>query len=340
MAPRAMILGCAGLELAAAERAFFDAADPWGFILFARNIESPDQVRRLVEALRLTVGRPAPVFIDQEGGRVQRLRPPHWRAAPPMGVFGRIHRTDPARARAGLALDCRLIAAELGALGISADCVPCVDIPAADEHGIIGDRALSTDPEVAIELGRIVLDAMMGAGILPVIKHLPGHGRARVDSHETLPVVEASRAELEAVDFRPFAGLAHAPAAMTAHVVYTALDPAAPATTSPVVIGEVIRGRIGFDGLLMSDDLCMKALSGTPAERARAVFAAGCDIALHCNGALDEMEAIAAEAPALAGRALARATAAEAVTARSPAPFDVAEAGRTLAGLLAGEGRA
>ncbi len=292
--PSAAIYGCAGLSLSAAEESFFRAANPLGFILFARNCETPEQVRDLVAALRAAVGRDdAPVLIDQEGGRVARLKPPHWRSAPPASFFGRMATHDPARAHEALRLNTQLIAAELVDLGIDVDCVPLLDLQFPGAHDVIGDRSFGGDPELVAELGGIVCETMLAAGVMPIVKHIPGHGRARVDSHKELPVVGTAKAELEATDFRPFQALADAPWAMTAHVVYSALDPERPATTSPGVIAEVIRGQIGFDGLLVSDDLSMEALQGSLGERARAALAAGCDIALHCNGKPEEMAQVA-----------------------------------------------
>ena len=292
--PSAAIYGCAGLSLSAAEESFFRAANPLGFILFARNCETPEQVRDLVATLRAAVGRDdAPVLIDQEGGRVARLKPPHWRSAPPASFFGRMATHDPARAHEALRLNTQLIAAELVDLGIDVDCVPLLDLQFPGAHDVIGDRSFGGDPELVAELGGIVCETMLAAGVMPIVKHIPGHGRARVDSHKELPVVGTAKAELEATDFRPFQALADAPWAMTAHVVYSALDPERPATTSPGVIAEVIRGQIGFDGLLVSDDLSMEALQGSLGERARAALAAGCDIALHCNGKPEEMAQVA-----------------------------------------------
>ncbi|TAN54887.1 MAG: glycoside hydrolase family 3 protein, partial [Magnetospirillum sp.] len=256
--PAAAIFGCAGLVLSEEERRFFAGANPLGFILFARNIESPEQVRVLVTALRASVGRAdAPVLIDQEGGRVQRLRPPHWRKAPPGEPFARLAARDPAAAHEALRLNFRLIGRELADLGIDVDCAPVLDVPVAGAHDVIGDRAYGRTAALVSALAGEVMEGLLDEGVLPVIKHIPGHGRAMVDSHLALPVVEASRAELEAQDFPPFHALRHAPWAMTAHVVYTALDAAAPATTSAKVIAEVIRGAIGFNGVLVSDDLSM-----------------------------------------------------------------------------------
>lgn len=293
--PSAAIYGCAGLSLSAAEESFFRAANPFGFILFQRNCESPAQLRELVAALRASVGRnDAPVLIDQEGGRVARLKPPHWRNAPPAAFFGRLASHDRERAHEALRLNTRLIAAELTDLGIDVDCVPLLDLQFPGAHDVIGDRAFGGDPDLVADLGRVVCETMLAAGVMPIVKHIPGHGRARVDSHKDLPVVGTGKSELAASDFKPFRELSDAPWAMTAHVVYSDLDAERPATTSPEVISRVIRGEIGFDGLLLSDDLSMEALKGSLGSRAEASLAAGCDVALHCNGKPEEMEQVAA----------------------------------------------
>ncbi|MBS7540358.1 beta-N-acetylhexosaminidase [Ancylobacter lacus] len=309
---RAFITGCAGLVLSPGEEAFLAATNPWGLILFRRNVESPAQVAALVAAFRAVVGRPdAPVLIDQEGGRVQRLAAPHWPAYPPAERFARLAEAgDLDAARRAAALGARLMAHDLAALGITVDCVPCADLRLPEGHGIIGDRAYGSTPPQVAALARAAAEGLMQGGVLPVLKHIPGHGRARADSHESLPVVETSRAELEATDFEPFRLLADLPLAMTAHVVYAAIDPDRPATTSATVIGEIIRGHIGFDGALMSDDLSMGALSGTLAGRTEAAFAAGCDLALHCNGRMEEMTEVAGATPVLAGAAARRCAAA------------------------------
>ncbi|MBS9476153.1 beta-N-acetylhexosaminidase [Ancylobacter radicis] len=311
-APRAFITGCAGTHLTAEEDAFLRETNPWGLILFRRNVETPEQVAALVGAFRAIVGRPdAPVLIDQEGGRVQRLGPPHWPVYPPADVFARL--TDAAgeaRGAEAARLGARLMADDLAALGINVDCVPCADLRLPEGHGIIGDRAYGETPERVAPLARAAAAGLMDGGVLPVLKHIPGHGRARADSHESLPVVETARAELEATDFEAFRLLADLPLGMTAHVVYAAIDADTPATTSKRVIDEVIRGFIGFDGALMSDDLSMGALAGTLASRAEASFAAGCDLALHCNGRLDEMREVASASPLLAGEAARRCAAA------------------------------
>ena len=332
--PKALILGLAGLEISGAERRFFEECDPFGFILFARNCKTPGQIRDLVADLRSVVGRAdAPVLIDQEGGRVARLRPPHWREAPPAAVFGALASHDDGNARQAVRLNARLIGAELAALGIDVDCAPVLDVPAEDSHDIVGDRAFGASPDLVARLGRAAIDGFLDAGVLPVIKHIPGHGRAMVDSHHELPVVGAELDALRQIDFAPFAALADAPWAMTAHVVYTALDADNPATTSKTVIGDIIRGEIGFDGVLISDDLSMKALSGSLAERALAALAAGCDVALHCNGEMEEMSAVAEAAAPLSPAALERIARARALL-RPAGPVDVSDLQAQLQTLL------
>ncbi|QIB35626.1 beta-N-acetylhexosaminidase [Ancylobacter pratisalsi] len=311
-APRAFITGCAGTRLSAQEAEFLRETRPWGLILFRRNVETPEQVAALVAAFREHVGRSdAPVLIDQEGGRVQRLGPPHWPAYPPAGVFAALAEAgEEARAVEAARLGARLMADDLAALGITVDCVPCADLRLPEGHGIIGDRAYGETPERVALLARAAADGMMSGGVLPVLKHIPGHGRARADSHLSLPVVETSRPVLEATDFEAFRRLNDLPLGMTAHVVYAAIDADQPATTSRRVIDEIIRGFIGFDGALMSDDLSMGALAGSLASRAEASFAAGCDLALHCNGDIEEMRAVASRSPLLAGEAARRCEAA------------------------------
>lgn len=329
------VFGCSGLHVTPSERAFFRDADPVGFILFGRNCESPDQVIALVNDLRGCVGRAAaPVLIDQEGGRVARLKPPHWRAAPPAARFGELARIDLDTAREAVRLNARLIAAELHELGISVDCVPLLDVPIPGSHDIIGDRAFGSDPALVAELGRVQAEGLMDGGVLPVIKHIPGHGRANADSHESLPVVIAPRAELEAQDFVPFKALADLPWGMTAHVLYTDLDPEAPATTSRTIIEQVIRDDIGFQNLLLTDDLSMKALKGGVAERARTALAAGCDIALHCNGDMEEMRAVAEGVGTISDATIARLENAEALY-HTRDRIDFAEAADRLGALLA-----
>jgi beta-N-acetylhexosaminidase len=328
------IYGCAGQTLSDEERQFFREVQPWGFILFARNINDPAQVRGLVESLRETVGDlRASVLIDQEGGRVARLKPPTWHARPPAARFGALHQSAPEAAREAVYLNARLIANDLLQLGINVDCLPVLDVPVEGSDVVIGDRAFAHDPATIIDLGREVIDGLMEGGVLPVMKHIPGHGRATADSHLALPRVSTPREQLSVADFVPFRSLAHCPMAMTAHVVYEAIDPARPATTSPRVVKEVIRGEIGFEGLLLSDDLSMNALSGTIAVRTKAALFAGCDIALHCNGKMDEMREVATEAKVLEGNALKRA---EIVLTHltNPGDFDAAAAEVHLANLL------
>jgi beta-N-acetylhexosaminidase len=314
MGDRAVIYGCQGTALAPEERRFFAAARPWGFILFARNIADPRQLRRLTAELRGAVGRDAPVLIDQEGGRVARMRGPDWRDwAPALEQCARLPGRDQ-RARA-MYLRYRLIAGELAAVGIDVNCAPVLDLVRPETHAVIANRCYGGDPAEVAAIGRAVAEGLLAGGVLPVMKHVPGHGRAMLDSHRDLPVVESGRAALLA-DFAPFRALATLPMAMTAHVVFRALDPSAPATQSPAVV-ELIRREIGFAGLLMTDDLSMQALRGGFAERAARALAAGCDIVLHCNGQPSEMAELATAVPDLAGGALARADAALAL--RRPA---------------------
>lgn len=324
---RAFICGCAGTVLSEDERKFIERYQPWGLILFKRNIQVPQQVSELTSIFRDIVAREdAPVLIDQEGGRVQRMGPPHWPKYPPAAVFSRMGGGDPATGVEQARLAARLMAADLTAVGVNVDCLPVLDVPVAGGHQVIGDRAYGYEPGEVARLGRAVAEAMIAGGVLPVIKHIPGHGRAMADSHLELPVVTATRAELERTDFAPFVALRDMPLAMTAHVVYAALDPASPATTSARVVADVIRGFIGFDGLLMSDDMSMKALAGGFAERAEATFRAGVDIALHCNGDLAEAGAVASAAPILGGRSLERAAKALKRIASPPAAIDLVDA--------------
>ncbi len=318
---RAFVTGLKGAVLSADERSFLADAMPWGLILFRRNVEDPDQLRRLTGDFRDAVGWQAPVLVDQEGGRVQRLTAPHWRKYPSG------QRLAGAAAIAGdpmLIKDvAHLIGDDLAAVGIDVDCAPCLDIATPGMTPAIGDRSYGERADLVAAAGRSFANGLLAAGLLPVIKHVPGHGRARVDSHHELPVVDADLESLASADFAPFAALADLPAAMTAHLVYTAIDPDRPATQSPVVINEIIRGRIGFDGLLFSDDLSMNALKGTLGERARATLAAGCDIALHCSGDMGEMMLVAAEAPELVGKGAARAE--RALKGRAGSPHDDAD---------------
>lgn len=329
--PCAFVAGCSGPTLTADEAAFFRQATPWGFILFRRNIVDPEQVIRLTTALRETVGRDdAPVLVDQEGGRVQRLGPPHWPKYPPGGRYAGAD--DPAEL---VRLGARLIAHDLRAVGITVDCLPVLDVPVPGSHDIIGDRAYGDDPRSVAERGRAAAQGLLAGGVLPVMKHVPGHGRATADSHEHLPRVAATLEELTARDVVPFARNADLPLAMTAHVVFEAIDPDLPATLSPTVIASVVRGLIGFDGLLLTDDLSMKALSGSFRERAERALAAGCDVALHCNGDLAEMEAVASGCPRLSGPSLRRAATALDLIAQPPQPFDVVDARRGFDAVLA-----
>ncbi len=322
MSTRAFITGLSGLELSAEEREFIRSERPWGFILFKRNIETPAQVIRLIRESRSSLGEPgAPVLIDQEGGRVQRFGPPHWPAYPAGAVFGVLYDIDPALGLAAARLSARLIAADLIETGVTVDCLPLADVPVAGADAVIGNRAYGTEPGKVAAIARAVAEGLELGGILPVLKHIPGHGRAATDTHFRLPVVDTPKAELERTDFAAFQPLADLPMAMTAHVVFSALDPAHPATTSATIIEQVIRGVIGFQGLLMSDDVSMNALAGSIAERTRAIFAAGCDMVLHCNGNLDEMREVAAETPELSGKALERARRALA-SRRAPQAFD------------------
>ncbi len=335
--PRAVVFGCAGEELSSAERRFFAAADPAGFILFRRNCRMPDQVRRLVDALRDCVGRAdAPVLIDQEGGRVARLRPPYWRRYPSAGEIASL--PDPAASEAAR-LGARLIAEDLAGLRITVACLPVVDLPVAGADPVIGDRAYGPEPDRVARLARAVCEGLLAGGVLPVLKHIPGHGRARVDSHYACPTVATSRNELSLTDFAPFRALAAMPWAMTAHLVYRAIDPGAPATLSGRVIAQIVRGEIGFAGVLVSDDLSMRALGGSLAERARRALDAGCDLALHCNGDPAEMEEIVAAVGPLSAETAARLAQGEAMrgeaTRGRSAAFDRAEAEHRFDALLA-----
>ena len=332
----AFISGCLGPALSDAERAFFADRNPFGLILFKRNCQTPDQLKRLTADFRTAVGRKnAPVFIDQEGGRVQRLGPPSnaWRQYPPARAYGNAYAADALTALRSARNVGRLMAEDLIEAGITANCVPVLDVPQPGAHEIIGSRAYSDRIELIMALARAHAAGFADGGILPVVKHVPGHGRARADSHLELPVVDASRAELEAVDFPPFAAFADAPMAMTAHVVFTALDKTAPATLSRKVISNVIRKAIGFRGLLMTDDLSMKALTGSYGDRTRQALAAGCDVVLHCNGEMDQMQEVAEAAGVLRAKPLARARAAL-KSARKPQPFDRKQALKDLERLL------
>lgn len=307
-----------------------------GVIFFKRNIQNPTQVSELAREFRSVVGWNAPILIDQEGGRVQRLGPPHWPVYPPGASYAALYARDERLGREAARLGARLIAADLRAVGIDVDCLPLADVPVDEADPIIGDRAYGRTPEQVAALAGEVAAGLLAGGVLPVLKHVPGHGRATADSHLKLPVVDVARATLSASDFAAFRPLNDLPLGMTAHVVFSAIDPASPATTSATMVSEVIRGEIGFQGLLMSDDVSMGALSGSIAERSRAAIAAGCDVVLHCNGKLDEMRDVASAAPLLAGRALERADAAL-MQRRTPEPIDLDAARRRFAALLAGE---
>jgi beta-N-acetylhexosaminidase len=284
--------GLAGLSLTADEIAFFTEVHPAGYILFARNIESRDQVRALTDSLRsLSARSDVPILIDQEGGRIARLKPPLVPAFPAARRFGELFQRDVAAAIEATRRNAQAIAFDLYALGINVDCLPVLDVPVEGAHDIIGDRAFARRPDVVATLGRATIEGLKAGGVVSIIKHIPGHGRAASDSHMDLPVVHATADEL-IQDIAPFAALKDAPMAMTAHVIYTAFDRERCATLSPVVIHDIIRTRIGFDGLLMSDDLGMKALTGSFADRAAQSIAAGCDIALHCSGDMTEMQEV------------------------------------------------
>jgi beta-N-acetylhexosaminidase len=332
---QAAIYGVEALELNEDERRFFLEADPAGFIIFRRNCETPEQLLRLTDSLRDLTGRPdLPILIDQEGGRVARMRPPEWPAFPAAERFALLYQAAPSSAIEAVRSNARALGLTLRRVGINVNCLPLLDVRQPGATDIIGDRALGENPMQVSALGRAVLDGMASAGVVGVVKHMPGHGRALVDSHKELPVVTASAEELE-TDLEPFERLAWAPMGMTAHVVYTTWDPDLPASLSPTVIGDIIRGRIGFDGWLMSDDLGMEALSGNFSSRAAGVVAAGCDVALHCSGKMEEMVAVAAAVSAMSpegeGR-LARAMAGTRLDGDGP---DLAEALATRDALLA-----
>ncbi|MGE3991102.1 beta-N-acetylhexosaminidase [Pseudorhodoplanes sp.] len=333
MTARAFISGLSGTAISREEARFFREASPWGLILFKRNIEAPEQVRAITNGFRNIVGWDAPVLVDQEGGRVQRLGPPHWPVYPPGAAYAALYAADPSRGKAAAWLGARLIGEDLSRLGIDVDCLPVADVPVEGADSVIGDRALGDTAEQVAALAAAQADGLMSAGLIPVVKHLPGHGRATADSHLKLPVVDTGRAILEATDFEAFRPLSSLPLGMTAHVVFSAIDPVQPATTSAIMIREVIRGSIGFKGLLMSDDVSMGALSGTLDERSRAALAAGCDVVLHCNGNLDEMRQVAEAAPLLSGEAAARADDALALRAQR-SEIDIAAARARFADLM------
>ena len=305
--PKAFICGISGKALTTEERSFLEREQPYGVILFARNIDNPEQLKALTADIKSCLHHPfTSILIDQEGGRVARMRPPHWRAYPPAAKLA--HEADPARA---VYLNARMMAQELRDMGITTDCAPLADVLAPECHDVIGDRAFGSDGDTVTTLAHAQAEALRDGGILPILKHIPGHGRATSDSHEELPVVTASLAELEASDFKPFRALKDIPLGMTAHIVYTAIDPENVATMSPKVMN-FIRKNIGFDGLLMSDDLSMKALTGSYAERTTQSLNAGCDLVLHCNGDMEQMQEVATASPPLTPEALRRAIAANA----------------------------
>jgi len=330
MPVKAFISGCASLTLSEEEKRFFSESCPWGLILFKRNIRDRGQVSGLVRTFREIVGREdAPILIDQEGGRVQRLGPPNWPSFPAAERL-----TTTSDTVAAVALGARLIASELAPLGINVDCLPVADLRFPGAHDVIGDRAYGSDPKVVAELARAAAEGLLAGGVLPVVKHIPGHGRAMADSHLELPHVSAPRAELERLDFEPFRQLSDMPLAMTAHVIYEDIDPALPATLSPKIIAEVIRGYIGFDGCLMTDDVSMKALSGDVGANTAAAFEAGCDLALHCNGNLAEMRAVAENSPLLGGKPSERAKKALDRIAEGPKPLAVSEAWKRFSAMV------
>ena len=325
-----VIFGLSGTVLSADERDFFKAVNPAGFILFARNVDHPAQLRALTDDLRAISGRDrVPILIDQEGGRIARLRAPHWRTWPSAATLAQ--GTDLARAIERVQCNYEALGLELAAMGITVTCAPVLDVPQPDAHDVIGDRAFATDPECVAVLGRACLDGLHLAGVEGVIKHIPGHGRATSDSHERLPRVAASDEALQ-WDCQPFAALAHASMAMTAHVVYEAWDSEHCASVSTRIISEQIREHIGFDGLLISDDLDMKALAGDIPSRAEAVLQAGCDIALNCWGRLDDMRGIAERVPAITTPAARRL---EAATQRCRIASDSAALAARIDALIA-----
>lgn len=302
-----VIFGMSGTVLTGEEIEFFSKIQPFGYILFARNCENPEQIKDLVKSLKKLSGREnLPILIDQEGGRVARLRPPHFPEFPPAAKFAEMASSDMEGAVVATYKNALAIARMLSDLGITVNCAPLADVPVEGAHDVIGDRAFGKEPQQVIALARAQARGLMDGGIVPILKHIPGHGRAFADSHQELPVVETDLETLRKTDFVPFAALADLPMAMTAHVLYTAIDPCNLATVSPAAI-KLIRGELGFTGLLMSDDLSMKAMQGDFTQRARDVLAAGCDIVLHCNGNMQEMQAVARGVAPLAGEALARA---------------------------------
>jgi len=335
MAARAFITGLRGAVIAPDERVFLRDTSPFGLILFKRNIVDPSQLKELIEELKTLCGPEVAVLIDQEGGRVQRMAPPHWPVYPAGACYGELYRRDPVGGLRAAWLGARLMAADLAAVGITVDCLPVADVPVAGADQVIGDRAYGETAQQVAAIATAVAAGLQAGGVLPVVKHLPGHGRATADSHNELPVVTADRATLEATDFAAFMPLAAAPFGMTAHVVFTALDPGLPATTSAIMIAQVIRGFIGFSGALMSDDVSMGALSGPIAKRVKQALAAGCDLVLHCNGKLAEMREVAVNCAELDGVALQR-TARALASRRAPEVIDLDAARAEFAQLVAG----
>ena len=332
----AFICGCETTSLSQQEVSFLERTNPWGLILFKRNVETPEQITALTSHFREITGRAdAPVLIDQEGGRVQRMGPPVWRKYPAANKYSVLYDSDPLRALKLARLITRLMAKDLYDVGINVDCLPVLDVPQPSSHEIIGDRAYGVTPERVSVLARAAVTGLMEGGVLGIIKHIPGHGRAMSDSHLALPQVDTSYEELLHGDFLPFAALSDIPMAMTAHVVYSAIDPDQPATMSNIVISDIIRGQCGYDGLIMTDDLSMQALSGDFAERAESAIAAGCDVTLHCNGNSREAEAVAQGSGYLSDQSLARAKRAMNKCC-NPQPFDQAEAIESLNVLLKG----
>jgi beta-N-acetylhexosaminidase len=332
---KAFITGLSGTALSREERDFIRAERPWGFILFRRNIDTPAQVAALTAEVRDVLDEAdVPVLVDQEGGRVQRFRPPNWPLYPAGAAFGQLYDIDPALGLTAARLSARLIADDLTQVGVTVDCLPLADVPVPGADDVIGDRAYGEDPKKVAAIARAVTEGLEQGGILPILKHIPGHGRATADSHLALPVVDTPTDELELIDFAAFKPLANLPMAMTAHVVFSAIDPAQPATTSATMIERVIRGLIGFQGLLMSDDVGMNALAGSIAERTEALLAAGCDMVLHCSGVMEEMHQVASQTPELSGKALQRAKAALASRKSPVQPFDRAAARAELDGLI------
>jgi beta-N-acetylhexosaminidase len=315
---RAILFSCAGESLTADERAFFREVEPLGFILFQRNCRDRAQVRALIAEFRDCVGRAdAPVLIDQEGGRVARLKPPEWRSYPAAARLAALPEAEEA-----VRLGARLIADDLAEIGVTVDAMPVLDLPVPGADNVIGDRAYGSEPQRVARLGRAVGEGLLEGGVLPIVKHMPGHGRARVDSHKALPVVDEDAATLRATDFAPFSAMRDMPWAMTAHVVYSAIDPTRPATLSKEMIDRIIRGAIGFDGFLVSDDIGMGALGGRFAERSAGALAAGCDAVLHCSGDLDEMREAASTATPLTAAAKTRLARGEALRQASRRTFD------------------